>query len=78
MTPFEIVLVALLAGVLGFQVWLTTRVWKSQLFDRSQKLMQSNLIWLLPIVGSMLVFSVLQEDESRQTERKGPSSQLRG
>jgi hypothetical protein len=75
MTAFEVLLVAVIAGAIGFQVWLTARVWKSELFDRPQKLMQSKLIWLVPIVGSMLVFSVLQEDDMQN--RKRPPSQLR-
>lgn len=76
MSIFEVFICLVLVGGLGFQIWLTTRVWKSPLFDRSQKLMQSKLIWLLPILGSMLVFSVLSEDDPLDKGKKS-SSQLR-
>ena len=76
MSVFEVFISLILIGALGFQVWLTARVWKSPLFDRTQKLMQSKLIWLLPIVGSMLVFSVLSEDDPFSKNKKS-SSQLR-
>jgi hypothetical protein len=73
MSAFEVLISLALAFAVGFQVWLTARVWRSPLFDKSQKLMQSKLIWLLPIVGSMLVFSVLSEDD----KPKKPWSQQR-
>jgi hypothetical protein len=35
--------------------------------------MQAKLIWLVPIVGAMLVLSVLQEDDA--AERRGRTHQ---
>ena len=60
--------------VVAFQAWLTVRVFRSSMFERRQKLLQAQLIWLLPIVGAGLVFSILQE-ESPSSE--GPSSHLK-
>jgi hypothetical protein len=74
MSPFEIFVVIVLASVVAFQAWLTRRVFKSNLYERKQKIWQAQLIWLLPIVGAGLVFSILQED--RQAERDA-SSQLK-
>ena len=59
------------AGILGIvliQIWLTVRVWKSKSYERSQKVLQSKLIWLLPIVGAVLVYSLMppEEDEYRR------------
>jgi hypothetical protein len=34
------------------------------MFDRKQKVLQTQLIWLVPIVGASLVFTVLREEES--------------
>ncbi len=62
MHGFEIAVVAVLAALIAFQVWLTVRVFKSRLYDRKQKVWQAQLIWLLPIIGAGLVFSILQED----------------
>lgn len=55
--------------ILGFQARTTLRVWRSKLFDRSQKIAQSQLIWLLPLVGAVIVLSVLQDEDKRE---KGP------
>lgn len=55
--------------VLAFQARITSRVWRSQAFDRPQKVAQSQLIWLLPLIGAALVASVLEEEDERA---KGP------
>jgi hypothetical protein len=76
MDTFHIVLALALVAALGFQVWLTARVWRSTLYEREQKLWQSKLIWLLPVLGAAIVFSVLaQEDESSRQAK--PKSHLR-
>jgi hypothetical protein len=55
--------------ILAFQARTTLQVWRSKLFDRSQKIAQSQLIWLLPLVGAVIVLSVLQDEDRRD---KGP------
>jgi hypothetical protein len=73
MGTFEIVVGAALLAVIAFQVWLTVRVHKSRLYEPKQKVWQTQLIWLLPIIGAGLVFSILQEDEKAQR----PPSELK-
>jgi putative copper export protein len=75
MSAFEIVLALVLAVVVVFQAWLTRRVWQSHLYERKQKIWQAQLIWLLPILGAGLVFTILQEDRKAEQEA---SSQLKG
>ena len=74
MSVFEILVSLAVAAVVVFQIWLTRRVFQSQLYERKQKIWQAQLIWLLPILGAGLVFTILQED--RQAERDA-SSQLK-
>jgi hypothetical protein len=64
MGAFEIFMFAVLAAVVGFQAWLTWRVFQSGLYERKQKIWQAQLIWLLPVIGAGLVFSVLRDDEA--------------
>jgi hypothetical protein len=71
---FELVITAVVATVFAFQAWLTHRVFKSKLYEHKQKIMQAQLIWLLPIVGAGLVFSVLQDDAKAERDA---SSQLK-
>lgn len=55
--------------ILTFQARATQRVWRSKLFDRKQKIAQSQLIWLLPLIGAVIVMSVLEDEVQRE---KGP------
>jgi uncharacterized membrane protein len=65
--------IPLLIAVL-FQGWVTYRVFRSRVFERSQKLNQAKLIWLLPVLGAIMVFSVLHQEE--RAEREGPQLRL--
>lgn len=68
MTTFDLFIAIALLAVVSFQSWLTVRVFKSGLYERKQKIWQAQLIWLLPIVGAGLVFSVLREDQNAERE----------
>jgi hypothetical protein len=64
--PFEIIVGLAALSAAAFQIWLTVRVFRSRLYERRQKVLQVELIWLLPIVGAALVFSVLREDDTQR------------
>jgi putative copper export protein len=68
---------AVLVGLLVFQVWVTLRVWRSPLYERGQKLNQAKLIWLLPVLGAAVAFSVLTDEERAERDQRKPPSQLR-
>jgi hypothetical protein len=59
----------------GFQVWVTWRVWKTDLYIRTEKFAQFRLIWFLPLLGAIIVYSVLTEEDHRQGP---PTSHIRG
>lgn len=65
MSRASIVGAVILLVVVAFQLRVTTRLWRSQAFDRPQKVAQSKLIWLLPLIGAALVSSVLEEEDER-------------
>lgn len=75
MTGFDIVYGCLILGLVAAQVWLTVKVWRSGSYERSQKILQSKLIWLVPVVGAVLVFSLMPEEDD---DRKRPNKELRG
>lgn len=66
----------LVLGALLFQVWVTVRVFRSRLYESSQKSAQAKLIWLLPVLGAIIAFSVLSSEE--QAERRANDPSLRG
>ncbi|MEZ4298654.1 MAG: hypothetical protein R3B70_27125 [Polyangiaceae bacterium] len=74
MGTFEVVLGAVILAVVAFQVWLTVRVHRSKLYEPKQKIWQTQLIWLLPVIGAGLVFSILNEDDRSQR----PRSEIKG
>jgi hypothetical protein len=60
----------LLLAALVFQVTVTRRVHRSSLFDRDQKRAQTKLIWLVPIVGAAIVFSVVASEEEAMRPKR--------
>ncbi|AKT40358.1 uncharacterized protein CMC5_045110 [Chondromyces crocatus] len=56
--------------MVAFQVYLTVRVFRSGMYERKQKVWQAQLIWLVPIIGAGLVFTILQEDERSEKEAR--------
>ena len=55
--------------IVAFQARTTLRVWRSKIYDRPQKVAQSQLIWFLPLIGAVIVMSVLEDETERE---KGP------
>jgi hypothetical protein len=68
MYAFEIIVGLVVLTVLVFQGWLTRRVFKSNLYEHKQKIWQAQLIWLLPIIGAGLVFTILQQDAKAERD----------
>lgn len=64
MTPFDAVLALAFATLVAFQAWLTLRVARSHVYERAQKIRQAQLIWLVPVIGAGLVYSVMRDDEA--------------
>ncbi|MBI3204590.1 MAG: hypothetical protein IT377_15175 [Polyangiaceae bacterium] len=75
MTGFDFVYGVLLLGLVAAQVWLTVKVWRSASYERSQKILQAKLIWLLPVVGAVLVFSLMPDEDDTLGR---PKNELRG
>ncbi len=63
MTGFDVAFALIGLAYIAGCAWLTARVWRSSAYERSQKVLQSKLIWLLPIIGAVLVFSLMPEDD---------------
>ena len=62
MGVLEVAVGVVILALVIFQAWLTVRVFRSKMFERRQKVLQAQLIWLVPIIGAGLVFSILQEE----------------
>ena len=65
MTPAQVIGILILGALVVYQARTTLRVWRSKAFDRPQKVAQSRLIWLLPVIGAAIVGAVLDDEEQR-------------
>jgi len=51
-----------LGTFLLFQGWVTWRIWRDEFFIHSEKVAQTKLVWLVPMLGAVLVFSMLSDE----------------
>lgn len=58
----DVVLTLFVLAALAFQIWVTIKVRRSNDYDASQKSAQTKLIWLLPIIGAAVAFSVMESE----------------
>ncbi|MCC6644480.1 MAG: hypothetical protein IT374_02780 [Polyangiaceae bacterium] len=58
----EFVAVALIVAVLALQVFTTLRLRRSPSCSAEQKRVQTSLVWLVPVLGAVMVLSVLHQD----------------
>jgi small-conductance mechanosensitive channel len=61
----DVLLAVLLVAVVAFQAWVTVRVHRSSEYDPDQKRAQTKLIWLVPLIGAAVAFSVLEDDDKK-------------
>jgi hypothetical protein len=47
---------------LGFQLWVTRKVFRSDAYEPAQKRAQAKLIWLVPVLGALVAFSMLEPE----------------
>jgi hypothetical protein len=52
-----------LVAALVFQTWVTLKVRRSSLYEPSEKRAQTRLIWLVPVLGAVVSFAMLEKDD---------------
>ncbi len=58
-----ILVVGLLAAFQGYVTW---RLWRDAFYVRSEKIAQTKLVWMLPLLGSVMVFAMLLDEAKHQ------------
>lgn len=59
-------------AICAFQFWVSVRLLRSSLYESNQKWLQLGLIWLIPIVGAVVVQSMMSsEGKPRYKPEKG-------
>ncbi|WP_437943842.1 hypothetical protein WMF27_04225 [Sorangium sp. So ce281] len=62
------------AAAILAQAFIPVRLWRSELCSRDQKLLQSALIWLLPVAGPFIVHSGLRQEDD--VSRPTPNTEM--
>ena len=70
-TTFYLIVAAALGAVVAFQIWITRKVWRSSLYERSEKVNQTRLVWLLPLFGAVIVLTFLENEERPPRDGSG-------
>jgi len=60
------VVVACLNGVATF------RIWRDEFLERHQRIAQTVLVWLLPLVGTIVVLWSMREEKFERPPYEGP------
>ncbi|HEY5955032.1 MAG TPA: hypothetical protein VIV60_00715 [Polyangiaceae bacterium] len=68
----ELFLALFLVIAVAFQGWVTYRLWRVDWYERAEKVAQSKFIWLLPILGAVMVYSMISDEDDPQ----GPTSYI--
>lgn len=63
MTRTDVFGIAALAAALAFQIWVTLKVRRSSLYEASEKQAQTRLIWMVPVLGALISFAMLEKEE---------------
>ncbi len=74
-TPMSVLPLLFFIALLTFQFWVSWRVWRTDLYLKSEQSAQYKLSWLVPLLGAVIVYSVLSEEDQRQGP---PNSHLKG
>lgn len=59
----DVFAVLALVGALAFQLWVTLKVRRSSMYEPSEKSAQMKLIWLVPVLGAVISFAMLEKDD---------------
>lgn len=61
-------IIASILAVIVFNIYVTVRVLLKTEFNQFQKIVQNVIIWIIPILGALLIFFFIRDDE----KPKGP------
>jgi tellurite resistance protein TehA-like permease len=57
--------------IIAIQAGITVWLWRDEVYLKSEKIAQTKLIWLLPLLGAVMVGSMLLDEAKHQkNERK--------
>jgi hypothetical protein len=61
----DVFAIVVVFAALVFQAWVTRKVHRSDAYEPAQKRAQTKLIWLVPVVGALVAFSMLDPEPAK-------------
>ncbi len=67
-----------LALVLGLSIYATIRIWRDDFLEPRQRITQTIIVWILPIIGAVVALWRLHEEklEVKRIESPGSDSDI--
>ena len=65
MNKLQIISIGLLCSLLIYQIWVSTKIWRSDQYDSKQRVLQLLIIWLLPLIGAVVCHSIVRNDDQK-------------
>jgi len=60
-TTAQMLIAVALAALLGLSAYATVRIWRDRLLERGQRIGQTVIVWLVPVLGPLLVLWLLRD-----------------
>ena len=76
MTVVALVVALSLLALVGAQAWVTVKVWQSPDYTRTQKWLQTLLVWALPILGMCVVYAVVKHEPLAPRSEEEPDDDV--
>ena len=67
-----------LAVVVAFQLWVSYRIWRTDVYEHDQKKAQLTFIWMLPALGAVIAFYVLKDADPTMSQNDSNTEQRNG
>ena len=60
-TTAQVLIAVAITAVFGLSAYATVRIWRDRLFERAQRIGQTVIVWLVPVIGPVLVLWFLRD-----------------
>lgn len=70
-----LILIGLGLVILCMNVYATVRIWRDHYLERTQRIVQSIIVWLLPIIGALVALWSMREEKFELQKYEEPGNE---
>jgi hypothetical protein len=74
-TTGQVLIAVTLAALFGLSAHATIRIWRDPLLERGQRIGQTIIVWLVPVLGPLLVLWFLRDQTLTLKRHEEPGSE---